>query len=1048
MQTPLLRRALLACAASLAACSRSPEPPSGTLEPVAAPGLPEPPAFAPRLVEVRFEPRSVRPGDELSYLLVFENRGRAPAAGDCVSFLHLEDPARPTCAKILAQHDRAADPPARTWFPGRRVEIGPRVVVVPADVPDGEYRVHAGLYDSRVAAALVSESSYGTLKVERAAPPSEEWQPQPRTAAECDERRARQLARLGAPVSLAGEGWSFALDLDSGAWLIVDHRTDSVWSSGLASSRFGWARLVRSDGSALDLDLERFQRIVDVDGKFVCEWSPPPESGVEGVRVTVTFSLSPERDALSLHASSSAEADWRVASLAVLDRALTTTDAQRGYGVLPRQIGSIVPATRGLPQERRYATYDDTSMAMFGATQGHGAILVAWDDVRTVMRTHLDARDLPLVPGARALSFSLELGDGEGACEIRPLGRGGYVEIARAYRDYAKRRGLLETLARKRERSPRLERLAGAALFRATALMRSQPGGLLNSGETEVVGLHNRFEDIAAAAEHWRRDLDVERGLVIVRGWNRRGYDNQLPDVLPANEECGGDPGLVACAERVRALGYLFGLHDNTQDMYADAPSWDECVLELDAEGKPRTAGLWEGGRAFRICSARQARFAVPNWTEMAARYGPDHVFSDTILSVKLGTCSSPEHPLGRADDVREKLALCELAHRSFALVGGEGGKEWGVPLLDTFEGLLSYKLFDRSYQNVVPLFELVYGDCVHLQAKQEDCIDVCDAKRVLDHALYAEAPEFWIDDRAYYEGERATELAVTPEVVGCDTAESGAALLRWRFRVGEDLRSDHEFFAHFRAPNAPMTELIEFQDGFVPPVRTSLWKRGDVIDVGPRELSIGSPRDGAWEVLVGFTLDGSRRSLLGFPSQRGRHRVGILRREDGRWSFEPSPWSASSAAFARGADGWGRELCRNDRLIKNVYELLSPLARLTEDVPMTDHRFLNQALSVERTRFGEATISANYSSEEVDVGDALLPQFGVLIESPTFVGFHALRYRGVEYPTGALFTLTSLDGLPLASSRRVRVYHGFGAPKVRLGDALVEVEREAIVER
>ncbi|MCE9594356.1 MAG: hypothetical protein K8S98_09180 [Planctomycetes bacterium] len=993
-------------------------------------------------------PTTVRPGDEFVYSLSFENRGTRPAPADYTTFVHLEEANAPSCVRIFVQQDRTPEPPTSTWSAGRRVEIGPRTIQVPRDLPEGDYRVHVGLYDPHVAGALLAEAGVGTLRVERTAPPSDEWQPPPLSAEECELRRSRLAGRLGTPITLEGDGWSFALDPASGAWMIVDHRTDALWTSNPALPRFGVARVVRPDGTGVDLDVGRFDRVERIDGALVCAWSPPPASGVDGIDVRLTFDVAPGREALRMRAESSSNSTWRLASLAVLDRALTTTGAQRGYGVLPRDNGYLLPVTRGLPQERRYDTYDDTSMAMFGATQGNSAILVAWEDVSTVLRTHLEAVDVATVPGGRSLSFSLELAAGVGAVELQPLGKGGYVEIAQAYRRIAARRGLLDTLAAKRARSPGLARLSGAALFRTTALMRSQPGGVRGLGDAEVVGVQNRFEDIANAAEHWRRDLDLDRALVIVRGWNRRGYDNGLPDVLPANEECGGDRELAACAERVRRQGFLFGLHDNSQDMYEDAPSWDECVLELDRDGAPRSAGLWEGGRAYRICSARQALFAEPNWFEMATRYGLDHLFADTILSVKLGGCSSPQHPVDRTDDVEAKRALCELAHQRFASVGGEGGKEWGVPLLDVFEGLLSHKLSERTPQTVIPLFELVYGDCVHLQSMQEHCIDACDARRVLDHALYAEAPEFWVDDRDYFSGARGEELAVLPEVAACDTAPSGRPSLKWRFRVGADVASNHEFFAHFRALDAPRNGLIEFQEGFRPAVATARWRRGDVFETPARELDVGALHDGTWEVLVGFTLDGARRSVLGLPSQRGRHRIGVLRREDGRWNFELSPWSQASAAFARGADGWGRELCRADRSIKNVYELLSPLARLTEDMPMTDHRFLNESLAAERTRFGDATIVANYAEEPLAVGDALLPQYGVLIESPTFVAFHALRWGGIDYPNGALFTLTSLDGLPLDRSRRVRVYHGFGDARVRCGGRTVDVEREAIFER
>ena len=72
---------------------------------------------------------------------------------------------------------------------------------------------------------------------------------------------------------------------------------------------------------------------------------------------------------------------------------------------------------------------------------------------------------------------------------------------------------------------------------------------------------------------------------------------------------------------------------------------------------------------------------------------------------------------------------------------------------------------------------------------------------------------------------------------------------------------------------------------------------------------------------------------------------------------------------------------------------------------------------------------------------------FGFLVDSPTYVAFHALRYGGLDYPDGAMFTLRSLDGEPLARSRAVRIYHAFGPARVRLAGSEHEVAREAVVE-
>ena len=62
------------------------------------------------------------------------------------------------------------------------------------------------------------------------------------------------------------------------------------------------------------------------------------------------------------------------------------------------------------------------------------------------------------------------------AAGARVVGRGGYVEIARAYRDVAKRNGWLMTWAEKRKRWPSTDAMFGAANFKPFVFMRVLPG--------------------------------------------------------------------------------------------------------------------------------------------------------------------------------------------------------------------------------------------------------------------------------------------------------------------------------------------------------------------------------------------------------------------------------------------------------------------------------------------------------------------------------------------------------------------------------------------
>ena len=103
----------------------------------------------------------------------------------------------------------------------------------------------------------------------------------------------------------------------------------------------------------------------------------------------------------------------------------------------------------------------------------------------------------------------------------------------------------------------------------------------------------------------------------------------------------------------------------------------------------------------------------------------------------------------------------------------------------------------------------------------------------------------------------------------------------------------------------------------------------------------------------------------------------------------------------------------------------------------------------VEKTRFGaDIHVTVNYGQATYVEGSTELPRFGFLIESPTFVAYHATRFRGVDYPGGALFTLRSLDGAPISKAESVRVYHGFGSPLVHVLGRVHEVRRERVLRR
>ncbi|MGC8795227.1 MAG: hypothetical protein ACP5U2_17750, partial [Bryobacteraceae bacterium] len=149
------------------------------------------------------------------------------------------------------------------------------------------------------------------------------------------------------------------------------------------------------------------------------------------------------------------------------------------------------------------------------------------------------------------------------------------------------------------------------------AYMRRVANTRWNKSGQDIYDINFTFQECAELAEHLHRDLSLDRGLLVLNGWIYGGYDNLHPAILPAAPAIGGDAGLAACARRVKALGgWLFGLHDNYQDMYRDAPSWDPSLLMKNADDSPRQGGVWAGGQAWLICSRNwhRGRRTCPGW--------------------------------------------------------------------------------------------------------------------------------------------------------------------------------------------------------------------------------------------------------------------------------------------------------------------------------------------------------------------------------------------------------------------------------------------------
>lgn len=691
-------------------------------------------------------------------------------------------------------------------------------------------------------------------------------------------------------AKLENEFIRFSLEPENNTWSLQDLRSGVVW--GNAISGLSWVhRLERDERQPLFLKQVESKPdalragFVNADGKEQ--------------EIDLVFRL--EGPALRVYLVSGGPA---LPAVEVFSTGLDASADEGGEALLPVRMGLLIPAAGAQGLDMRLGTYEyeGMHMALAGLFKSGAALAVTWQDPYTAVRIRNAEASTP------TLQLAVELSKTARSFELNCLGAGDLTTLADFYRQRAADLGYRVTWTDKRVDRPQADRLFGASNFKLwTALARRVDENLVE----QSVKVHWTFDEAAHIAEHLRHDLKLGEVLFHLGGWTTYGYDCRHPDIMPANPECGGDAGLADCARRVQSCGYLFCLHDNVQDMYRDAPSWDEKWVQKNPDVSLTQGGVWLGGRAYYTCAKEALKLVQrpQNLPEVKRVANPDVYFIDTTYAVGPQECFDPRHPLTRQDDIRWKQALSDYARQVFGLFGSECGREWAVPHADFFEGLASVsgKYFhmldpDKLGGRVVPFFDMVFHDCITIYGKYGyNPLDM--AEQVIHHAgmgrtlYYHSVPEhlYWLEPGA--------------------TAEA------------------------------------------------------------PRPTSPADP-----------------------------------------------------ALYTRAHNGWAEGLCLWDRFMKNTHEILSPLARRTAQAWIERYEFLDAERLIRRTTFSNGfTVVVNgnqthYSHHSAVFGEVILPPYGLCAEAGDFA---AIVYLNPAEP--ALFTLTSLDGLPVPDAHHLRIYHGFG---------------------
>lgn len=532
------------------------------------------------------------------------------------------------------------------------------------------------------------------------------------------------------PTTLETPFWVFRLWQATGRYELLDKQTGVTWRSNPFRQRFGQVAL-RLNGQVSSTDLSSCE-VHRANHGLEINFRPRPGQGegtAEGqTDLELTVMADPVRNGKGLELSYRASNPSAVESVWLLDDAFWATDAEEGSVAVPVRMGLLIPATSRLKFSTDFDTYayEGCHMEWVGVVKSGATAMITWEDPYTRARVKSELPESGELAGRQVLSLSLQLQKSAHSLQVMFPGKGDYMAIAKAYRPIAAERGLRVPWGQKIAAVPERKKLFGAINFKLWACLDRR----MNAASTEQKFLEVdwTFDEAAQVAEHLKNDLKLDRVLYILGGWTHRGYDNEHPDIMPPAPECGGGPALADCSRRVQKLGYVFGLHDNYQDIYHDSPSWSESLVMKHRDGSLMKGGVWWGGQAYLVCSQESIKLAQrpQNLPAVKELTQANSYFVDTTFAAGLFECYDPHHPLQKPDDMRCKQELCDYGRGVFGIFGSEDGREWAVAHADFFEGLTGVsggyfhnkKLLPETGGSSVPLFEMVFRDTIALYGK------------------------------------------------------------------------------------------------------------------------------------------------------------------------------------------------------------------------------------------------------------------------------------------------------------------------------------------
>jgi hypothetical protein len=376
--------------------------------------------------------------------------------------------------------------------------------------------------------------------------------------------------------------------------------------------------------------------------------------------------------------------------------------------VVPQGIGRLINKDKPDIYSREFLSlYNHLNMKWIGGLVGDHAWLGVFDN------DTVDAGAM-LVNAQIAPGWLPCLGKWSGNYGIRyKFIKGGYVDIAKTYRQLLIANGSFITLNEKTKISSDLKSLKGGRMFSfVEAMPETQVADAqslwfndcqIEASPTNKMKVNFTHKQVADLLNHYQK-AGYKKGLYKIMGWIDRGLDASHPDIWPPNARLGT---IEELNKLLSGNNLVSCLHDNYQDIYETTPSFPLGV-NRKPDGSPMFGELLAGGLAYILNSDASQQYAHRNW-QYIKDLNPKSIFIDTTAASRLLESFDDSGNQTRMADQQRKFNLLKFFKDQGCMVGSSGGAEYTIPVVDWYENN-----YARTKGESIPLWPLVFHDTAY----------------------------------------------------------------------------------------------------------------------------------------------------------------------------------------------------------------------------------------------------------------------------------------------------------------------------------------------